>query len=331
MSDTAVGLTYTEAPVYLRSGEDMIFGIVTLPRDRVPETGLIILPGAGMPLTTNRNRMSVRICRGVAEHGYAGLRIDYHGVGDSGGSIEQFRLDKPFVRDVAAGIAHLRELGVRRFVLAGSCFGARTALASAAELDGVEAVILVAISLRDYAMGERKAATLAQKHSLGRYALEALRPSTLLGLFNRRRRRSYAMFARNKVHVMLSRVPGLRRLVHERPLGTDPVAPSFEKPLRTVTRRGLDVRFIYGQDDGFFEDEFMSAARGQLADVLDEDRGLIHVTKVPGKVHGFTTVSAQDAVVDEIVSWVAGRASKDGTDGRGVHADGSSAAAEPGR
>jgi pimeloyl-ACP methyl ester carboxylesterase len=307
MSEAVVKTSYIETPVFFDVGQDTLFGLVTLPRNGTARTGLIILSGAGTPITVNRNRMSVRICRELAARGYAGFRLDYHGVGDSTGFIDEFRLDRPFVDDVTAAVECLRGLGVERVILAGSCFGARTALSAAVQLDNVDAVILVASALRDYALGERKSLNQARNWSLARYIGEALRPSRLKGLFHRRTRRVYATFARGKLRVMVSKVPGVGRLFSLKPTATEDVAPSFEQPLRTLVERGVAVQFIYGAEDGFYTDEYRTAAAGPLADVLGEERGAVGVSVLPGRLHGFTTVATQDAVIEEIIGWTTER------------------------
>ncbi len=307
MSELAVTTTYVETPVYFDAGGETLFGILTLPAEGVARTGLIILTGVGTPLTINRNRLSVRICRELAALGYAGFRLDYHGVGDSTGSVDEFRLDRPFIDDVRGAVECLRRAGVERVILAGSCFGARTAVAAAAELDGVDAVIPVAMALRDYALGENKSLNYARKKSFARYVRVALRPSTLRGLRHGRVRHTYAKYLRGKLRVTAAKLPLLRRLVRDRPTSTEEVAPSFERPLRALVERGVPVWFIYGAEDGFYTDEYLPAARGRLADVLDEGRGIVRVSVLPGKLHGFTTVAAQDSVAEEIVGWAAER------------------------
>jgi hypothetical protein len=103
---------------------------------------------------------------------------------------------------------------------------------------------------------------------------------------------------------MSARIPLLRRAA-KKPTAIEEVAPTFEKPLRTLVDRGVAVQFIYGTEDGFYTDEYLTAAAGSLADVLDESRGAVHLSVLPGQLHGFTSVVIQDAVIDEIVGWVA--------------------------
>jgi pimeloyl-ACP methyl ester carboxylesterase len=306
MSDTALKTSYVEMPGFFDVGQDAVFGILTLPRTGGAKTGLIILTGGGTRLSVNRNRLSVRLTRELAALGYAGFRLDYHGVGDSTGSVDEFRLDRPFVADVRGAVESLRRAGVERVILAGSCFGARTALSAAAELDNVDGVILIATALRDYVMGENKSLNYARQWSFARYAQLAVRPSTLKSLFDARSRRTYAKYARSKFRVAKSRVPGLRRIGRSKPTATEEVAPTFEQPLRSVVARRIPVWFLYGTEDTFM-DEYHAAAEGRLADVLGGDKDLVRLTVVPGKLHGFTSVASQEVVIAEILGWAAER------------------------
>jgi hypothetical protein len=145
-----------------------------------------------------------------------------------------------------------------------------------------------------------------------------LRPGRFKGLRHRRTRRAYALYARSKLRVMAAGVPGVRRAVASRPTGTEEISPSFEEPLRALAARGVPVRFLYGTEDGFYTDEYRAAAAGALADVLDEGRGVVELALVPGRLHGLTTVAAQDAVVDDVVRWAAAHPqADDGVDGDG--------------
>ena len=304
MSDTATTTHYVETPVLMRAGEDTVFGIVTMPRASVPRTGFIILPGGATPISMNRNRFSVRICRHLSSLGFASMRCDYHGTGESTGSLAQIRLDQPFVDDVSAAIDRLKSLGVERVIIAGSCFGGRTALATAAASRDVHGVMLIATSPRDYMMGERVGAEKAAKWSIARYLLEAIRPRTLRGLFNPRLRRTYFMHVRTKVRMMTGTLPGGKRRLEERPMGTEIVSSHFDRHIRSLVDRGVPVLLLFGTEDGFLP-EFQAAAAGPLADVLAQADGSIQVRTVPGRLHGLTTVAIQDAVFDEVVTWAA--------------------------
>jgi dienelactone hydrolase len=289
----APDLAYREVPVFFDTSVGRLFGIVTLPASGVAHTGFVILPGAGTPFTVNRNRLSVRVCRGLASLGFAAMRCDYHGTGESTGVMEGFTLRRPFTEDVVAAVGRLRDMGVERVVLSGSCFGGRCALVAGAGLEDVEAVMLLATSPRDYERGERKSTKAAESWGLGRYLLEALRPRRVRGLFQRRARRSYAKYARAKLRTMGSR---------ERPEEPQIVSQGYERALRRLLDRRVPVVQLFGSDDSSYE-EYRAAAAGPLADALARAPGVVDVRTMPGKIHGFLSRPIQDDVVDAILAW----------------------------
>jgi pimeloyl-ACP methyl ester carboxylesterase len=230
------------------------------------------------------------------------MRCDYHGTGESTGSVDQFRLDRPFVDDVSAAIDCLKAMGVQDVLLAGSCFGGRSALATAAAVPEVTGVMLLATSPRDYVMGERVSAKKAATWSLGRYLTEAFRPRALRGWFNRRLRRTYLMHARSKLRLLTGGLPGGARRLTERPMGTEVVSPHFTRHLRSVIRRRVPILLLYGTEDGFHR-EFLEAADGALASILGSTQDAVQVRLTPGRLHGFTSIAIQDAAFDEVIAW----------------------------
>jgi dienelactone hydrolase len=293
VTGTAPIPAYVERPVFFDTSRGRVFGIVSLPASGTPHTGFVILPGAGTPITVNRNRLSVRVCRGLAALGYAAMRCDYHGTGESTGVVEGFSLERPFTEDVVAGVARLREFGVRPVVLAGSCYGGRCALAAATEIEDVAGLLLMATTPRDYERGERKSTKAAESWGLGRYLIEALRPRRLRGLFNRKSRRHYAKYVRAKLRAVRSR---------DQAKEPDLVAPGYERPFRRLLKRGVPIVQMFGDDDSSYE-EYELAAAGPLAEALGASPGLVEVRTIPGKIHGFLNPPVQDGVVEEILEW----------------------------
>ncbi len=297
---------YDESPVFLDAPDGAVFGIVTSPRAPRGRTAVIVLASGGTPLTTNRNRVSVRMCRGLASLGYTAFRMDYHGTGESSGTVDALHLGRPFVGDVLAAVAHLRELGMDRFVLLGSCFGARTALAAGSQIEGVETVIALATPLRDFAMGERHSQNAAMRRSLPRYIVESLRPRTIKGYFDRRTRAVYRRHARAKLHQVGARVARALPWSTHPAATTKTIGPRFEASVRDLVDRDVPILFVYGEDEDYYG-EFRDASGGDLAEDLARAGSLIEVVTVPGRVHGLTTVAVQDAVVDLLLDWARAR------------------------
>lgn len=147
---------YDEEPCFLPAGGQTLFGILTRPRPRPPTrletrgTTVTMLTGGGYVTSIHRNRLSVRLARRLAARGHHGFRFDYHGTGESWGTIEHFSLEEPLVDDLDGALGWLEAQGLRRHLLVGSALGARTALAvAAARPEGMAGLVLVTPALGD--------------------------------------------------------------------------------------------------------------------------------------------------------------------------------------
>lgn len=104
---------------------DRLIGVVCLPA--VPfETGVVVVVG-GPQYRVGSHRLFVRVARQFAQQGFASLRFDCRGMGDSQGELRHF---DDISADIGAAIdALLREAPlVKRVVLWGLCDGASAAL-----------------------------------------------------------------------------------------------------------------------------------------------------------------------------------------------------------
>ncbi len=133
-----------ETTVFFPIGADTLFGILANPESStVPDLALVVLcepTPAGM---SGQNAVIPRLARSSTTAGLVSFRFDYRGVAASEGPPPSMRRDRPFVDEVEAAMDWLGARGVRRFVLAGSCFGAMTALATAAARADVCGVALL--------------------------------------------------------------------------------------------------------------------------------------------------------------------------------------------
>lgn len=296
---------YQESPVFFDVDGSSVFGVISRPPHRRNGTGVIVLPGGGAPLSTNRNRVSVRIGRGLAAMGYTALRMDYHGTGESSGAVEAWNLAHPFVDDVSAAVGHLRDMGLERFVIIGTtCFGSKTAVASAAGLDGVEEVLAFATPIRDAVMGQKRSVHTAMDRSFGRYVVEALRPKTIRGMTDRRNRRLYRKYARAKLGHMAGRLK--RRPAPDRSQPPGEVSPGLKRDLERLVARRVRVLFVYGTEDDDYG-EFLAAQEGPLKDLLSRAGSSIPVATIPGRLHGLPAVAEQEAVIELILEWARDR------------------------
>lgn len=144
---------HDERPFHFAAGDEHIFGVLTEPTGRDSGVGVLLLSGGVYVLSTNRNRLYVRMARHLAARGHRSLRMDYRGVGESTGIIGDYPLDDPNVLDVEAAIGQLTAAGARRLVMVGSCYGARAAMHAAADHPALASMVLLAPPVGDKGRG----------------------------------------------------------------------------------------------------------------------------------------------------------------------------------
>jgi exosortase A-associated hydrolase 1 len=118
-------VTYIEeTTLFLCEGEPLV-GILAKPATPA-DTGVVVIVG-GPQYRAGSHRQFVLLSRALAAAGYAVLRFDYRGMGDSSGAQRDFESAS---RDVGAAIDQLQQGAptVQRVVLWGLCDGASAAL-----------------------------------------------------------------------------------------------------------------------------------------------------------------------------------------------------------
>jgi pimeloyl-ACP methyl ester carboxylesterase len=289
-----------ETPVYFQNGEATLFGILTKPTTGSNGIVIVTIPGGGTPLSMHVNRLSVKLCRRVASAGFHAFRFDYHGVGESFGETDRFDLAQPFVSDLEGAIAWLSDNHIKRHVLVGSCFGARTVMATAAKLRTIDAVALICPPLRDFVMGEQVITRFASELSLVEFAQRAANPTRLAKLVHRDSRATYAALGSEKIRSMLVRRNETSAAARYQ------ISPGFLHSLGTLAELSIPTLFVFGKQDDFLA-EFQRAKSGPLGPILRDRRANISVEIVPGRIHGFQTMDAQDHVLDLVSTWLVAR------------------------
>ena len=118
-------MKYTEEITLFTCAGDTLLGIIARP-ETPPETGVIVIVG-GPQYRVGSHRQFVLLSRALAAAGYAVLRFDYRGMGDSDG---QQRTFQAVSEDIGVAIDALQERlpSLKHFVLWGLCDGATAAL-----------------------------------------------------------------------------------------------------------------------------------------------------------------------------------------------------------
>jgi pimeloyl-ACP methyl ester carboxylesterase len=296
--------TANEEPVYFEADGRQLFGIVTSPTVEPLGIGVVLLTGGGVALSMNRNRLSVRMARRLAALGYHVIRFDYRGIGESEGMTEVFDLTRPFSDDLLGAVGELRARGIGRFVLVGACYGARTALACAGRIEGLEGLVLVAAPVRDFEMGQGQSTRLARDLSPIGYARYYLRRARERGL---RQVVGDARLRRAALGVVKVKARAARDAQRgQGPAGTDADAWASDRYIdgcAEALRRGARLLILHGDHDGIWT-EFERAMEGRLGAALGSEPQAVEVRVVPGPLHGYTRVPVQGWTLDTLVDWL---------------------------
>ena len=118
-------MNYTEEAALFACKGETLFGILAKP-DTPKDIGVVVIVG-GPQYRVGSHRQFVLLSRALAAAGYAVLRFDYRGMGDSLGAPRDF---EAVSQDIAAAVdaMHLRIPSMKQITLWGLCDGASAAL-----------------------------------------------------------------------------------------------------------------------------------------------------------------------------------------------------------
>lgn len=129
-----------EQALTFKCGAETLTGIIHNPNPE-RKTGIIIVAGAPQ-YRVGAHRLFVTLSRHIADEGYAVLRFDRRGTGDSSGAYRTF---ETMQEDLASAVEVMQKMSpeVERIVLLGLCDGASAILLGGLTLEKVAAAVLV--------------------------------------------------------------------------------------------------------------------------------------------------------------------------------------------
>jgi exosortase A-associated hydrolase 1 len=150
---------HMERAVIIECEREALVGIVHEPPSPA-DLGVVVIVG-GPQYRVGSHRQFVLLARALADAGFAVLRFDYRGMGDSGGARRDFEVVQADIREAIDALQHQVPV-VRRVALWGLCDGASAALLYLGESgdDRVTALCLV----NPWARSEESLARTHVKH-----------------------------------------------------------------------------------------------------------------------------------------------------------------------
>jgi exosortase A-associated hydrolase 1 len=150
-------MNYQELALKFACRDDALYGIASVP-ERPAKRGVLVIVG-GPQYRVGSHRQFTLLARSLAEQGFAVLRFDYRGMGDSGGDMRDFeQVDddlRAAIDQFFAAVPSLEEV-----VIWGLCDGASAALFYAEHDPRVSGLVL----LNPWARSEQGLAKATLKH-----------------------------------------------------------------------------------------------------------------------------------------------------------------------
>lgn len=265
---------------------DMLVGVLALP-EQPAHTGVLIAVG-GPQYRAGSHRQFVQISRALAQGGFAALRFDFRGMGDSEGEQRTYeQVDEDL--DAAMG-AFARALpSVKRIVLLGLCGGATAALLYW-NRRGPDPRIGGLCLLNPWVRTEASHAAATVKH----YYVERLKSAQ----FWRR-----LLSGRVALGAVTAALGALRRALSPNPKGAAAEVPFVERMARAAQSfTGPLLLVTSGRD--FTAQEFLLATAGDVRWRELMGRPSTRHVQVPQADHTFSDPEDQRLLEAECLQWL---------------------------
>lgn len=282
-----------------------LIGILSTPEHLHADTPAILFFNAGLIHHVGPSRLYVRLARRLSALGFATLRFDFSGVGDSSARTGGASIEETILGDTRQAMDFLQaRLQVTRFILVGHCSGAWAAFIGAAEDDRIVGSVLMNPDAGQEDWVEYDRQRKVSRYYENYYAKEALTdPQRWKKLLTGKA--DYGSIARNVVRsIVLNRVSTAAFRLRQQFERTED-APSILQqrwPHITDTFIQRPVRLLLIFSKGSSAIEHAHTVIGKELDVMLRS-GVAQEVIIPNADHTFTLLSGQQALIAQIEAW----------------------------
>jgi pimeloyl-ACP methyl ester carboxylesterase len=262
-----------------------LVGIVTSDPQANADQPAVILLNPGIVHRAGPGRIYVKIARALAASGFAVLRFDFSGIGDSSVRRDNRRFEESSVDETRAAMNFLHATrGCERFILMGGCSGAAVSLETA--LVDLRTAGVIAINFPARAEEEESAGRRNDGHYYWNFALRNLKSWRKLltgGSDYRKIGRALAQYIKRKLFDRTEERASDRR---------------FQAKLRELAARQVQLTFICSKGDVLLEDLRQAGGR-DLKHLCRQGKAACEI--ISGSDHTFSSLSDQEALVEAVL------------------------------
>ncbi len=259
-------------------------GTLTVPDTEMQPLGIVLL-NAGVIHRIGPHRLNVKMARRLSEAGFASLRFDLSGQGDSRAADAGLSYREQSILDLQAAMDQLgQSCGLRHFAVVGICSGADHGLACALQDDRIQGLWM----LDGYAYPTWKTQallywkSLARRGAIGSVQWLIAKASTLPAL---------------AAQGLLTRRPQGDAISYGRPM---PTVEEFSSQLEALVARGVRICMTYS---GSLLNTYNY--QGQFMDVFGRHpwAAQIECHYTPHLDHTLTPLAAQQEACERVAHW----------------------------
>lgn len=265
--------------------EEHLTGTIHLPERDMHEVGLVLLHGwAGYRI--GAHQMFVKLAKAAQVCGFACLRFDFRGRGDSEGKASDTTLNMMIEDACVAAELLMQEVGVKQICFIGDCSGSEVAIGAGILTKYCTAMVLWSAPI--VAGSREKTAGAKRKFILQQYVKKFFRPETWSKFFSG---------SLNWQGILKAMSRGGKGAGEE---GSQADA-RIDWHERFVKFKG-DVLFIYGSKDPTAE-----AGLAHYETLSKKAQREFYSYLVQGANHAFYSVRWEDEVISQTLNWIDNR------------------------
>lgn len=273
-------------------------GIMTDPPEAKKVHGfpVIILLNAGILHRVGPSRLYVKMARELASSGFAVLRFDFSGIGDSIVRNDDLPLEAKWMSEVGEVMDFLAETrDVERFVLMGICSGAEFSFKTACIDSRVAGAVLINPQSHLHDNNNK-----LNSYINNRVILRHIGRIAFFSSFNLKK---WLKAIRGEVNYRsIARIIGLRlKSLFAGNMEPLPKTDHIESDFAKLSKRGVNVLHIYSEGDTGLDYLYL-----MLGDKVKElsATGQLNVNLILGSNHTFTLLYNQEDLTKAISNWV---------------------------